>query len=73
MKAGKAYVPLEANYPPARLALMLADSQAPMVIAEKSMFPVLQSMDPLQRPVLDIQEMGTGFDDAELDGTHSSR
>ena len=69
LKAGKAYVPLEANYPSARLALMLADSQAPMVIAEKSMFPVLQSIDPLQRPVLDIQEMGTGFDDAELDCT----
>ncbi len=69
LKAGKAYVPLEANYPPARLALMLADSQAPMVIAEKSMFPVLQSMDPLQRPVLDIQEMGTEFEDAELDCT----
>jgi amino acid adenylation domain-containing protein len=67
LKAGKAYVPLEANYPPARLALMLADSQAPMIIAERSTFPMLQATDPLQRSVLDINEMGTGFDDADLD------
>ena len=67
LKAGKAYVPLEANYPPARLGLMLTDSRAPIVIAEKSMLPMLQAADPLQRPVLDIHEMGAGCDDADLD------
>jgi amino acid adenylation domain-containing protein len=67
LKAGKAYVPLEANYPPARLSFMLADSQTPMIITERSMFPALQAADPLQRSVLDIDEMGAGFDDGDLD------
>jgi amino acid adenylation domain-containing protein len=67
LKAGKAYVPFEVNYPPERLSFMLTGSQAPMVITERSMFPMLQAVDPLQRSVLDINEMGTGFDDADVD------
>ena len=67
LKAGKAYVPLEANYPPARLSFMLTDSQAPTIITERSAFPILRVADPLQRSVLDINEMGAGFDDADLD------
>ena len=35
LKAGKAYVPLETSYPPARLGFMLTDSEASMVISGK--------------------------------------
>ena len=67
LKAGKAYVPLEVNEPPARLSFMLTDSLAPLIITETSMFPVLQAMDSLQRPVLDIDKVLAEFNDADLD------
>ncbi|UFP93834.1 non-ribosomal peptide synthetase [Gloeobacter morelensis] len=35
LKAGSAYVPLDAAYPEARLASMLADAQAPVVVTEQ--------------------------------------
>jgi amino acid adenylation domain-containing protein len=67
LKAGKAYVPLEVNEPPARLSFMLRDSQAPLIITDASMFPVLQAIDSLQRPVLDIDKVLAEFDEADLD------
>ena len=35
LKAGGAYVPLDPAYPPDRLAFMLADSRAPVLVTEK--------------------------------------
>ena len=37
LKAGGAYVPLDPTYPPERLALMLEDIQAPVVVAEQAL------------------------------------
>ena len=37
LKAGGAYLPLDPNYPPERLAYMLADSQVPILLTETSL------------------------------------
>ncbi|MCC5622888.1 non-ribosomal peptide synthetase [Nostoc sp. CHAB 5715] len=37
LKAGGAYLPLDPNYPPERLAYMLADSQVPILLTQSSL------------------------------------
>lgn len=41
LKAGGAYVPLDPNYPSERLAFILADTQAPLVLTQQSLFAAL--------------------------------
>ena len=41
LKAGGVYVPLEPTYPPERLALMLADTQAPVLLTQHHLLPRL--------------------------------
>jgi amino acid adenylation domain-containing protein len=41
LKAGGAYVPLDPSYPPARLAFMLADAQAPVVLTQERLAATL--------------------------------
>jgi amino acid adenylation domain-containing protein len=69
LKAGKAYVPLEVNEPPARLSFKLTDCQAQLIITETSMFSVLEATDSFQCPVLDINKVLAEFDDMDLDCT----
>jgi amino acid adenylation domain-containing protein len=38
LKAGGAYVPLDPAYPPDRIAFMLEDSQAPVLVTQQSMY-----------------------------------
>ncbi|MEO8092367.1 MAG: amino acid adenylation domain-containing protein [bacterium] len=53
LKAGAAYLPLELDHPPARLALMLRDTQAVAVLALGKGLDRLAAMD-LPAPVLDL-------------------
>ncbi|MEO5961454.1 MAG: condensation domain-containing protein, partial [Opitutaceae bacterium] len=41
LKAGAAYVPLDPAYPKERIAFMLEDSQAPVLVTQKSLLPKL--------------------------------
>ncbi len=42
LKAGAAYVPLDTAYPPERLAFMVEDTQAPVVLTQSRFVPQLQ-------------------------------
>ena len=45
LKAGGAYVPLDPAYPPARSALMLQETQAPVLLTQQSLLSYLPSHD----------------------------
>ena len=49
LKAGGAYIPLDPNYPAERLALMLQDSQAPVLITQQ---PLLAQLPPHSAQVI---------------------
>jgi amino acid adenylation domain-containing protein len=44
LRAGAAYVPLDPTFPPARMADMLADAGASLVLAQDALLPVLQGI-----------------------------
>ncbi len=48
LKAGGAYVPLDPTYPPDRLAFMLADTQAPIVLTQAQGQAALAPLAPVQ-------------------------
>ena len=46
LKAGAAYVPLDPAYPPERLAFMLADAKAPVLLTQQSLLEKFKSQTP---------------------------
>ncbi len=55
LAAGGAYVPLDPTYPPERLAYMLADSQAPVLLTNKEMRDWRLESDAPQSPTLRLR------------------
>ena len=45
LKAGGAYVPLDPSYPPARLAFMLEDTHAPVLVTQQALLAQLPPFD----------------------------
>jgi amino acid adenylation domain-containing protein len=61
LKTGAAYVPLDPHYPPDRLAFMLQDSRAKVVLTVASLLPVL-TVPGVERVVLEqVEEERAGF------------
>ena len=60
LKAGGAYVPLDPKHPPERLAMLLADTVAPVVITQASLRDRLPSSP--RPPSPDLQNAGGGRD-----------
>ena len=66
LKAGKIYVPLDRGYPPARIASMLEDSQAELILGDNSGISLLNPADQVKHSVLNIDEIDASFSDANL-------
>ena len=52
LKAGGAYVPIDPNYPADRVAYMLTDASAPLVISHSSLAPMLPPATAAFKPVM---------------------
>lgn len=68
LKAGGACVPLDPNYPPERLAYMLGDVQAPVVLTAKGMLP--GAVPGLLRSTFPGRSVGGSFASAECQSKH---
>ncbi len=65
LKAGGAYVPLDPAYPPARLAFMLQDAQAPVLLTQARLCSTLP---PYDGTIVVVDDDGTASDPGPLPG-----
>ena len=63
VKAGGVYVPLDPTYPPDRLALMLQDTQAPLVVSVQSLAAQLSSHRAPQLIILETAQQDIAHED----------
>lgn len=66
LKAGGAYVPLDPTYPPDRIAFMLADSDAQVLITQQRLASLLAGSGPGQTILLDGPSAQAGGDGRDL-------
>jgi amino acid adenylation domain-containing protein len=71
VKAGAAYLPLEPTLPPQRLAFMLDEARAPMVVAQGSARRALSDTVRVIAPEAPHTDARAGGDDARLPGAHA--
>ena len=64
LKAGAGYVPLDPSYPPERLALMLADSRAPVLLSQERVLENLPAQN-IQTICLDADWYGISAESAD--------
>ncbi|MBR7826930.1 amino acid adenylation domain-containing protein [Actinospica sp. MGRD01-02] len=68
LKSGAAYVPLDPDYPAQRLAFMLADSQADLLVTTASLAGRLDGVDADRRILLDAERAKlAALDDSDLE------
>ncbi|GAA0340078.1 amino acid adenylation domain-containing protein [Streptomyces blastmyceticus] len=71
-KAGAAYVPLDPDHPADRLAWVLDDTRAPIVLSERDAAPALPELDGTRVVLLDgngeVREEGDGSGEGACDG-----
>ena len=60
IKAGCAYLPLDPSYPPERLAFMMKDADARMLLADEDLLPILKDYDGPVLKTEDIQKLHPG-------------
>src|SRR5205823_13197257 len=61
LKAGKSYVPLDPQFPRARLAYMLEDSQAGLIVTSSRHLAAAGELVPRTVPVIDIDALDPGL------------
>jgi len=66
LKAGKTYLSLDATHPSARLAWMLDDSEAALILTDSTNRVLAESLASTQRRVLDVDELAEGPPDHPL-------
>jgi amino acid adenylation domain-containing protein len=67
LKAGRIYLPLDPSFPRARLAYILEDAGAGLVISDGAHLELVRSLGPAARPVLDLDRLDPGLPDTDLD------
>ncbi|MBR3744347.1 MAG: amino acid adenylation domain-containing protein [Bacteroidales bacterium] len=65
LKAGCAYLPLDPSYPPERLAFMMKDAGARMLLADEDLLPILKEYDGPVLKTEDIRKLHPGKPSAQ--------
>ena len=66
LKAGKFYVPLDSSFPEKRLVAMVEHSQPGLILTDTANLPATAKLNNGARPVLTLDEIGTGFSSDDL-------
>ncbi|MFQ5906232.1 MAG: AMP-binding protein, partial [bacterium] len=66
LKAAKIYVPLDPSYPRVRIAYMLEDSQAGLIVTDNKNFPLARELTSHALQALNVDEMDSGLSTENL-------
>jgi amino acid adenylation domain-containing protein len=66
LKHGSIYVPLDPGFPPARLAWMLDDAQAGLILTDSQGLPLAEELAQDTIPVIDVGEIDSSISDENL-------
>ena len=63
LKAGKIWIPLDPNHPPSRMAYMLEDAQASLILTDAAQVVLASELSHPKCPLFDLNELPDGFSD----------